>query len=224
MSSAAILLFGGQSSERRVSVASAQYVAEVLPESVGWFWALDGSVIEVPNKVLAAHKNAFKNDFNPEKTNTYRSLEEAVAQESQKESPRTIFVGLHGGAGENGAVQAVLEKAQLPFTASGSQASSLAFKKDAAKQIMREAGIRVAPELFVPPGDVVRGREVLDEMVTRYGRVVLKPNADGSSHGLFIIENDVQKENALFCLVTFVSKKSSFLTSRQRFLMVLTCS
>ena len=198
MSSAAILLFGGQSSERRVSVASAQYVAQVLPECLGWFWAPDGSVVEVKSEVLAAHENAFKDDFNPTKTNTYDSLREAVAQEAKRDAPRTVFIALHGGAGENGEVQAIFEEAQVPFTASGAQASARAFKKDAAKQIMRESGIRVAPELFVPPGDVARGREVLDEMVTRYGRVVLKPNADGSSHGLFIIENDVQKENALF--------------------------
>tara|TARA_B100000925_G_scaffold289880_1_gene273783 strand:- start:171 stop:1232 length:1062 start_codon:yes stop_codon:yes gene_type:complete len=200
MSSSAILLFGGQSSERRVSVASAQYLAQVMPECLGWFWAPDGSVIEVESDALSVHENAFKKDFNPTKTGayTYKSITEAVEQEAQRHTPRTVFIGLHGGAGENGDIQAIFERAQVPFTASGAQASALAFKKDAAKQTMREAGIRVAPELFIPSGDVVRGREVLDEMVTRYGRVVLKPNADGSSHGLFIVENDVQKENALF--------------------------
>ena len=182
-------------------VASAQYVAQVLPKSQGWFWAPDGSVIEVEGADLVAHENAFKLDFNPIKTTVYESLEAAVLKEANTVAPRSVFIGLHGGAGENGEVQAIFEQAKLPFTASGAQASRMAFHKDGAKKAMREAGIRVAPALFVPPGDVKRGRQVLDEMVARYGRAVLKPNADGSSHGLFIVENDVQKENALFgCL------------------------
>lgn len=198
MSSSVILLFGGQSSERRVSVASAQYVAQVLPEISGWFWAPDGSVMEVSQETLLAHKNPFKINFSPTVTKTYASLTAAVAQESRAEKPRVTFMGLHGGAGENGEVQSVFEAHGVPFTASGALASSVAFKKDTAKKMMREAGIRVAPALFVPAGDVQTGRAVLDEMVARYGRVVLKPNADGSSHGLFIVENEVQKEKALF--------------------------
>lgn len=198
MSSSVILLFGGQSSERRVSVASAQYVAQVLPDASGWFWAPDGRVIEVSQAELIAHQKPFKNDFNPLTATTYNSLKEAVAQEGQKAEPRVTIIGLHGGSGENGEVQSIFEAHHVPFTASGALASATAFKKDAAKKLMREAGIRVAPALFVPAGDAQRGRAVLDEMVTRYGRVVLKPNADGSSHGLFIVENDIQKENALF--------------------------
>jgi D-alanine-D-alanine ligase len=198
MSSSVILLFGGQSSERRVSVASAQYMAQVLPEAMGWFWDPDGRVSEVSRAALIAHENPFKNDFKPTKTGGYVSLAEAVAQEGLTEAPRVVIMGLHGGSGENGEAQSIFEAHRVPFTASGAEASATAFKKDAAKKLMREAGIRVAPALLVPAGDVKKGRVVLDEMVARYERVVLKPNADGSSHGLFIVENEVQKENALF--------------------------
>ena len=115
---------------------------------------------------------------------------------------RSVFIGLHGGAGENGEVQAIFER-QSCLSASGAQASRMAFHKDdGAKKVMREA-VFVWRLLFVPPADdVKRGRQVLDEMVARYGRAVMKPNADGSSHGLFIVENDVQKENALFWMST----------------------
>ena len=206
MSASSILLFGGQSSERLVSVASAQYVADCLPESQGWFWRPDGRLTVVDREVLLAHENPFQRTFEPHNGHTFPSLEAALDAEKQQNTPRPVFIALHGGTGENGTVQAMFEARGLPFTASGAEASQQAFSKQAAKDLMRHAGIRVAPALTVPAGDTKTGRQVLDEMLARYNCVVLKPNADGSSHGLFIVENQLQKENALRWVETHSDK------------------
>ena len=197
MSVAPLLLFGGQSSERLVSVASAQSVATCLPEARGWFWRPDGRLTELGLHSLIQHENPFKVDFQPQGGTDFDSLEAAIAQESGKDSPSPVFVALHGGTGEDGTVQALLEAAGVPFTASGAEASRRAFNKSVAKDVMRQAGIRVAPSLAIAPGDRSGGKAILEEMMARYNRVVMKPIADGSSHGLFIIENEAQKETAL---------------------------
>ena len=60
-----VLLFGGESGERRVSVASAQHLAEALglgDESL-WFIAPDGRVFAPTQAELLAHKRPFETDF-----------------------------------------------------------------------------------------------------------------------------------------------------------------
>ena len=141
MSASSILLFGGQSSERLVSVASAQYVADCLPESQGWFWRPDGRLTVVDRDALLAHENPFQRTFEPQNGHTYPSLEAALDAEKQQNTPRPVFIALHGGTGENGTVQAMFEARALPFTASGAEASQQAFSKQLAKDLMRQAGI-----------------------------------------------------------------------------------
>jgi D-alanine-D-alanine ligase len=97
---------------------------------------------------------------------------------------------LHGKWGEDGCVQGVLETLGLPYTHSGVLASALAMDKDKSKAVLEAAGIRV------PGGGLFDRREVATRHVIDPPYVV-KPNAEGSSVGVYLIRegaNDLATE------------------------------
>jgi D-alanine-D-alanine ligase len=94
--------------------------------------------------------------------------------------PDVALNALHGPAGEDGAIQGVLEVLRIPYTHSGILASALAMNKDMAKVVMAAAGIPV------PDGRVVT-REAAAKAHVMEPPYVLKPIAEGSSYGVFII-------------------------------------
>lgn len=94
--------------------------------------------------------------------------------------PDVAFNALHGQWGEDGCVQGLLEVMGIPYTHSGVLASSLAMDKQKAKQIFASVGIPIAEGKLVP---LV---EAAHEHVMK-PPYVIKPNADGSSVGVFIV-------------------------------------
>ena len=133
-----VVLSGGTSRERRVSVASAQHLVEVLAEREDatrwWFWTPEGAVVEHAASELAAHARPFESDFAPAGDgHGWASIDAALDSLAASAPDAVILLALHGGDGENGAVQAALEERRLAFTASGSEASRLAFDKDGAR-------------------------------------------------------------------------------------------
>jgi len=93
------------------------------------------------------------------------------------------FLALHGGAGEDGTIQGLLETHDLPYTGSGVRASALCMDKHALRLVAAEVG------LAVPPGFVASGRDwarvpeaVLDRARTLGdGGWFVKPRFGGSS-------------------------------------------
>jgi D-alanine-D-alanine ligase len=123
----------------------------------------------------------------------FESVAQAVAS-----LPRdaTVFLALHGGEGEDGMLQRVLEERGLAFTGSGSAASARAFDKSRAKELVAKAGLRTAEAVVLPAGD--RGAaEQVRSLFARAGRIVLKPVADGSSIGLFHVRSSTELDGAL---------------------------
>ena len=94
--------------------------------------------------------------------------------------PDVALMMLHGRPGEDGTIQGVLETLGIPYSHSGVLASSLAMQKDTAKKVMAAAGIPVAEGLTLSRADVAKSHV----MPPPY---VIKPVADGSSVGVFIV-------------------------------------
>ena len=94
--------------------------------------------------------------------------------------PDVVFNALHGVWGEDGAVQGVLETLALPYTHSGVLASALAMDKVKAKAVMAAAGV------IVPGGGLYDRFKAAREHVMAPPYVV-KPNAEGSSVGVFLV-------------------------------------
>jgi D-alanine-D-alanine ligase len=97
--------------------------------------------------------------------------------------PDVAMVMLHGCPGEDGTIQGVLETLAIPYTHSGVLASSLAMQKDMAKIVMAAAGVPVAPGLTLSRAEIAKGHVMKPPYV-------IKPVADGSSVGVFIVTEE----------------------------------
>lgn len=94
-----------------------------------------------------------------------------------------VFLALHGGAGEDGRLQAALESRGIyHYTGSGPAASRCAMRKDVAKRRVAAAGVPVAR------GELLRG----DQFPTVGYPLVLKPPSGGSSLGLRFLNSEAE--------------------------------
>ena len=82
-----VLLFGGASSERRVSVASAQHILERLPRALAWFEAPEGPIFEVPASELGAFDQPFESDFAPRGAPRFATLSAALDASRAQAAP-----------------------------------------------------------------------------------------------------------------------------------------
>ena len=103
-----------------------------------------------------------------------------IATVLQTIKPDAAFNVLHGRPGEDGTLQGIFEILAIPYTHSGVLASALAMQKELAKLVLRSGGIPVPEGMVVSRLDAAR--EHL--MVRPY---VIKPVAEGSSVGVFIV-------------------------------------
>jgi D-alanine-D-alanine ligase len=101
-----------------------------------------------------------------------------IAAVLARERPDICFNALHGAWGEDGCIQGVLETLAIAYTHSGVLASALAMDKTKAKAVMAAAGV------VVPGGGLYDRREAARAHVMAPPYVV-KPNAQGSSVGVF---------------------------------------
>ncbi|MGC1301878.1 MAG: D-alanine--D-alanine ligase [Caulobacteraceae bacterium] len=94
--------------------------------------------------------------------------------------PDVAFNALHGAWGEDGCVQGVLETLDIPYTHSGVLASALAMDKAKAKAVLAAAGVTV-------PGGGLFDRRLAARDHVMAPPYVVKPNAQGSSVGVFLV-------------------------------------
>ena len=184
------IVFGGTSPERRVSQASAQNVSSVLPEAQCWFIAPSGAVFGVARDDLMKFERPFERDFVPKGQALFPDLPAAV-----ESAPAQVYLlALHGGEGEDGTIQRMLESRRIAFTGPGAEASARAFDKEIAKQVASAAGVRIAQSVHLS-ADPLRMRATLRDMLAMHRRVVAKPVAGGSSVGLYHlgVEADVEQ-------------------------------
>ncbi len=108
-----------------------------------------------------------------------------LAERLQKIKPDVCFNALHGPFGEDGCVQGLLEILGIPYTHSGVMASSVAMNKLMTKKLLKEAGVPVARDKVV-----MRAEAALGHIMTP--PYVVKPIADGSSFGIFVVPAGVE--------------------------------
>lgn len=182
-----IILFGGTSSERRVSVASAQHLHTIIPEADLWFWSTDGAVCAVRGEELMAHNNPYDTDFCPSNRTEVSKQIDGV---ERKIGESVVYLALHGGEGENGWLQARLEAKKIRFTGSGAKASAVAMQKSDSKDVVGKRGVFCARQLLFS-AHANAGSE-LRQFQKRIGSIVIKPASDGSSAGLSFIRDQAQ--------------------------------
>jgi D-alanine-D-alanine ligase len=190
-----MVLVGGRSSEREISLVTGEAIARALEAGGDEVRLLDTGRLQQPALSPAEFEAQAQlsaggdgADAAPGERLLARSLEGPW-------QPDLAFLALHGGMGEDGTVQGVLDWLGVPYTGAGLAASSLAMDKMASKRIFRDAGIAV-PEGFlqrIPTerrGDPALVAELSDAIEAAIGfPAVAKPRREGSSVGLAILQD-----------------------------------
>lgn len=98
-----------------------------------------------------------------------------------------VFIGFHGGAGEDGRVQSILDIAGIPYTGSDHISSALAMDKIFSKRIFENA--RIPTPGWLPW--VSEEEPPIENIVAQFGfPVVIKPAREGSTVGITIAKNE----------------------------------
>ena len=110
-------------------------------------------------------------------------------KELQKFNPDVVFNALHGRFGEDGCIQGLLNLMNRPYTHSGVIASAIGMDKEKTREIAEKIGIPVAKG----------GLRTKDDLKNKMPKLpyVAKPNADGSSLGVFIVKTQAEHEQLL---------------------------
>jgi D-alanine-D-alanine ligase len=194
------VLLGGVSAERDVSLSSGLRMAAALREvghDVTCFDPAFGVLgAETERSLLAAGVGSTPPALAELAELRHRSLSADWVSNSAIRNAECIVIGLHGGQGEDGTVQAALDLAGVPYTGSGHMASALSMDKHLSKIVLRFAGVPTADWIMAPP----LGSQPLDPaLVTEQvgWPAVVKPSRQGSTVGLSIVNGPDELQSAI---------------------------
>ncbi len=160
------LIYGGDSSEWGISVLSGKFVASCL----------DPKRYAVTELLL---RNGQWNVCDPAEKEVAVPVKPFIPSELKNFDVAMIMI--HGTPGENGILQAELERHGVPFTTCSSRVSAITFDKHACKKAMQGLGIPLAPEVFLHRGEPFNAEAVVEKLGLP---VFVKPNDGGSSFGV----------------------------------------
>jgi D-alanine-D-alanine ligase len=186
------VLFGGTSEEREVSIASGAQVIKALRKA-----GHEVLAIETSRGLLTAEEESrfltSRVDEVPPASDTLallRSGEAGLIRSSSLADVDVVFLALHGGTGEDGTIQAMLDMAGMAYTGSGHLGSAIAMDKDMSKRLFVAEGIATPRWLMTP----YEAEKVISEIGCP---LVVKPNRQGSTVGLSVVKNRDTLESAV---------------------------
>ena len=160
------VLMGGYSSEREISLRSGQAVADALSQEGHRVVPLDITTDDVTK----------------------------IIQQIQKIPLDIAFIALHGRLGEDGVIQGILEKLNIPYTGSGVKASQMAFNKILTQRAFKAAGLPVPAHYCITDGKSVDFKTVWAQIKST--PLVVKAACEGSSIGVHIVRHPSEWEPA----------------------------
>jgi len=194
-----LVLAGGTSPERLVSLASGDSIAEGLVEAGHEVVKLDTSR---PEQLFQPEEPLFEGEVGdepPELTDTVSTDANyliRMLQAIEDAHPELVFLALHGGWGDNGGIQNLLQMAGIPYTGSGPVSSGVAMEKDQVKEMAELIGIPTPNWVDVSAGDSFFFESLVFPLI-------VKPNGMGSTYGLTKVEDQEELNRS----VAFLQKE-----------------
>ena len=172
---------GGYSSEKSVSIKSAQTVFDNLDRT-----KFDPTRVLIDENEWTAYDDdgrysIDKNDFSFIKNGTKHNFEYA-------------FIVIHGTPGEDGKLQGYFDMKGIPYNTSSAAITSLTFQKFHCNQFLKNFGVNVAEAVLIKPGDKINEEEVLNKLGLP---CFVKPTDGGSSFGVTKVKAKKELNNAI---------------------------
>ena len=174
--------------ERDVSIASASQVVGALRSRGHQVVAYDSG----RGRLEAADERRLftgKIDSRPPDQKSVSSLPTVVSAPDLADVD-LVFLAMHGGSGEDGTVQALLDLAGIPYTGSGKLGSALGWDKDVAKRLFVAAGVPTPDWLMAPISSSAAAQWLGFPLI-------VKPNGQGSTVGLTLVRTPPELDAAL---------------------------
>ena len=154
-----LVLMGGWSNEREISLVSGSFVYDSL----------------IKSGVNTVRLDLKKNNLN----------------EIQQINPDRVFIILHGKGGEDGEIQKYLDSLNIPYTGSNSESSKLCMNKRSTKEIL------LSNNILTPNYENISKMKLSSIKEKFQYPFIVKPSAEGSSIGVYIVENDSDLKKAI---------------------------
>ena len=154
-----LVLMGGWSNEREISLVSGSFVYDSL----------------IKSGVNTVRLDLKKNNLN----------------EIEQINPDRVFIILHGKGGEDGEIQKYLDSLNIPYTGSNSESSKLCMNKRTTKEIL------LSNDILTPNYENISKMKLSSIKEKFQYPFIVKPSAEGSSIGVYIVENDSDLEKAI---------------------------
>jgi D-alanine-D-alanine ligase len=180
------VLLGGTSAERDVSLASGLRVIVALRSKGHTVTPVDPAQGVVDDATLQSALASGVRREPPSRESLLllrsRALGPLLGTLPAVRDAEVVFNALHGGHGEDGTIQAILDAANVPYTGSGTLGSALAMDKELSKTLFRSAGV-TTPNWLMAPASV-------EQIETTLGfPVIVKPSKQGSTVGLTLVKD-----------------------------------
>lgn len=175
------VIAGGNSSEREVSLRSANTVLEHLDKEL-----YNPYLVEIKGNSMTVITNG---------TNTPVDLNDfSFSKDGEKVNFHYAYIIIHGTPGENGILEGYLKMVDIPHSTCGVLASALTFNKFMLNQFLKSFGIRIADSIMLRKGDKITA----DDVVEKIGLpCFIKPSDGGSSFGTTKVKEPEQIEAAI---------------------------
>ena len=190
------VLTGGTSSERDVAIASAVQVIARAPRrgaTRSRWWTRPGATsreADEPSLLSGTRRAPPRRPSTSSRPWSSGLLLSGLGNLPVVRDADVLFLALHGGRGEDGTLQTLLEMVGVPYTGSGRLGSAMAMDKDVSKRLFRMAGVPTADWVMAPADRDRVGRE--------FGwPVVVKPSKQGSTVGLTVVKRAEDYEEAV---------------------------
>ena len=186
-----LLLAGGDSGEREVSLDSGAAIYDSLKRLGHTVYAIDPasgkSLLTSDGRFLSGASTAGATAAAPVQRGAMALAKTLVTPAF--DDIKVVFLALHGGTGENGSIQNLLELAGMPFTGSDMTSSTVAMHKEMSKRLFKSEGINTPKWKTFRVKDNGISRDIVNEISSFFEfPVIVKPNDSGSTLGLSRVE------------------------------------
>lgn len=198
-----ILLYGGRSAEREVSVLSAESVMRAV--NYDKFFVKTYFITQTGDFIKTQEFSETPSDGEKLMTNDTIVTEQKIRPSDIYEDKAVVFPVLHGPMGEDGSIQGFLEVLKMPYVGTNILSSSLAMDKITTKRVLESAGVpQVAYTVYIEGEDLEKA--IADTLAKLTFPIFVKPANMGSSVGISKAEDEESLRSAISLALKYDSR------------------